>query len=261
MSEAEGQEGGAAQAPRSVALLVTCLIDLFRPSAAFAAVQLLEDAGYSVAVPEQSCCGQPNFNGGDRVGARRMARQMIAALEGYEYVVVPSGSCAAMVSRHYPALFEEGSAEYVRAVALAERTWELTAFLCDVAGVAATGARFDGNLVLHDACSALRELGVREQPRALLAGLQGCRLHEPENADVCCGFGGLFCVKYAGISDRMAQKKITAITAAAGPGDALVSTDLGCLMHLEGKLRRDGASLQVWHIAEVLAGTTKGEPG
>lgn len=235
-----------------VGLLITCLVDAFRPQTGFAAARLLERAGYTVVVPGQGCCGQPNFNGGDSAGARTMALQVIAAFSDCDFVVVPSGSCAAMLRVHYPALFTIGTAGHEGAMSLARRTFELTEFLHDVAAFTGIDAVFAGAVAVHDSCSALRELGVRTQPRALLALVQGCREQPLENPDVCCGFGGLFCVKYPDISGHMAEKKIVDILSTPEPVAALVSTDLGCLLHLEGKLRRDGTALPCLHIAELL---------
>jgi len=242
--------------------MVTCLIDNFRPAAGFASAQLLESAGFSVDVPHQNCCGQANFNGGDEAGAQQLALKTIAVFADYDYVIVPSASCAAMVRVHYPELFAAQTSERAAAEKLASRTWELTEFLHAAAGTNGSDIELDANVVIHDACSALREIGVRDQPRALISQVKGCSEQALANPDVCCGFGGLFCVKYPEISNRMAQKKIADITTTTEPVDAIVSTDLGCLLHLEGKLRRDGSSIRVWHIAEVLAGftNTKDEP-
>ena len=250
----------AANPDNSVALFATCLIDAFRPAAAFAAVALLERAGFEVAVPVQSCCGQPNFNGGDNGGARAMAMELMRDFAAYRYVVVPSASCAAMIRVHYPELFADEPVHLEQAKALAAKTYELTSFLVDVARAELPDSGFAGTVVMHDACSALRELNVREQPRKLLAGVSQCRVQSLKNADVCCGFGGLFCVKYPEISARMADKKIADIRATGSGGTALVSTDLGCLLHLGGRLHRedDEDALPVLHIAEVLAGMTGG---
>lgn len=250
MSENTGVTG------RRVGLLVTCLVDLFRPNAGFAAVKLLEQAGYTVEVPEQGCCGQPNFNGGDLTGAQAIALQTIQAFAGFDYVVVPSCSCAAMLKVHYPELFDAGSTHAQAAEELASRTWELTSFLHDVAGLAELSAEFEGRVVVHDSCSGLRELGVQQQPRALLNKLTGLTELPLKNPDVCCGFGGTFCVKYPDISNRIADKKLADIHALEEPIDALVSTDLGCLLHLSGKLHREGSSIRALHVAEVLAGMT-----
>ncbi|CAL8968729.1 Lactate utilization protein A [Rhodoplanes serenus] len=238
--------------PKRVGLLVTCLVDLIRPSVGFAAVRLLEEAGCTVDVPSQTCCGQPAFNAGDRSTARRIAEQVIVAFEPFDYVVVPSGSCAGQVRLHYPELFQGDPAWQPRADAVAAKTFELTQFLVDVCGVDAVAARCDATVTYHDSCSSLRELGVRDQPRALLARVDGLTLAESVDTDVCCGFGGTFCVKYPEISDRMVGKKAAAVTA-SGAG-MLLAADLGCLINIAGKLLRDGAPVEVRHVAEVLAG-------
>lgn len=246
-----------ASEPRIVALFVTCLVDLFRPSVGMAAVKLLEEAGCRVAVPEaQTCCGQPAYNSGDRQDAKRLARGVIAAFEGFDYVVAPSGSCAGMISHHYPALFADEPEWAARARDLARRTWELTAFLTDVCGVERVAARFDGSVTYHDSCSGLRELGVKRQPRRLLASVAGLTLQEMAEPEVCCGFGGTFCVKYPEISDAMVQRK-TADIAATGAG-TLLAGDMGCLLNMAGKLKREGSPVRARHVAEVLAGMADG---
>ncbi len=244
----------AAPAPRRVGLLVTCLVDLIRPSVGFAAVKLLEEAGCVVDVPRQSCCGQPAFNSGDRAAAQDIARQVIAAFAPHDYVVAPSGSCAGMLKAHYPELFHGDPNWQPRADALAAKTHELTSFLVDVCGVDKVAARLDATATYHDSCSGLRELGVHDQPRRLLATVAGLQLAEMRDADVCCGFGGTFCVKYPDISNAIVAKKAAAV-AATGAG-LLLAGDLGCLMNMAGKLQRDGAAVAVRHVAEVLAGMT-----
>lgn len=238
-------------AGRRVALLATCLVDLFRPTVAFAAVKLLEDAGCHVEVPVQTCCGQPAFNSGDRADARVLAEQLIAAFEGCDYVVGPSGSCIGML-HHYPELFEAGSAWQVRAAALADKSYELLAFLVDVCGVEQVDAHYAGCVTYHDSCSGLRELGVKAQPRKLLASVSGLQLKEMEEAEICCGFGGTFCLKYPEISNRMVSDKCANI--AASGADTLLAGDLGCLLNIAGKLKREGSTIRVRHVAEVLAG-------
>jgi L-lactate dehydrogenase complex protein LldE len=241
--------------PARVALLVTCLVDLFRPSVGFAAVALLEAAGCTVEVPRvQTCCGQPAYNSGDRADAQAIARQVIAAFAGYDYVVAPSGSCAGMVRVHYPLLFADEPAMLAAAEALAARTYELVAFLVDVRGMTGVAARWDGTATYHDGCSGLRELGVKAQPRALLAAVEGLRLTELPGAEVCCGFGGTFCVKYPEISDKMVGDKAADI--AATGADTVLAGDLGCLLNIAGKLARLGSAVKVRHVAEVLAGMT-----
>ena len=235
-----------------VALFVTCLVDMFRPSVGFAAAKLLEDAGCRVVVPEaQTCCGQPGYNAGDRANAVTIARQVIDAFEGYDYVVVPSGSCGGMISHHYPALFADDAAMKARAEKLAARTHELTGFLVDVLGVAPAPTRCDVTVTYHDSCSGLRELGVKAQPRHLLAAVEGLKLVEMKGAEICCGFGGTFCVKYPDISNAMLDDKVADI--AATGADTLLAGDMGCLLNMAGKLQRQGHAVCVRHVAEVLA--------
>jgi len=244
----------AAPRPR-VGLFVTCLVDLIRPSVGFAAVKLLEDAGCTVDVPAQTCCGQPAFNSGDRATTRKIAEQMIAAFEPYDYVVAPSGSCAGMLKTHYPELFESDAAWAPRAEKFCAKTYELVSFLVDVLKLEKVAAAFDGAVTYHDSCSGLRELGIKAQPRKLLAGVQGLKLAEMHDADVCCGFGGTFCVKYPDISNTIVTKKAEHI--AATGADTLLAGDLGCLMNMAGRLQRLGKRVKARHIAEVLAGVTE----
>ena len=236
-----------------VALFVTCLVDLFRPSVGFAAVQLLEDAGCVVDVPRnQTCCGQPAYNQGDRGDAVGLARRAIDALQVYDYVVVPSGSCAGMLKQHYPELFPEGSREGESARELAGRTYELVSFLTDVMGVIGVDAEFPARATYHDACAGLRELGIKQQPRLLLQSVRGLELIELPDAEVCCGFGGTFCVKYPEISTRMVDDKAAGV--AATGADVVLAGDLGCLMNIAGRLSRLGSPIEARHVAEVLAG-------
>jgi L-lactate dehydrogenase complex protein LldE len=236
-----------------VGLFVTCLVDLFRPSVGFAAVKLLEDAGCRVEVPEaQTCCGQPAFNSGDTADAAAIARNVIAAFRGYDYVVAPSGSCGGMIVKHYPELFAPGTADHEAALELAGRTHELVSFLTRVMKVEKVEASFPARATYHDSCSGLRELGIKAEPRTLLASVAGVSLREMTDSDVCCGFGGTFCVKYPGISDKMLEKKLKHIHATGA--DTLIAGDLGCLMNMAGKLKRQGSTVKVRHVAEVLAG-------
>ncbi|HEU0222129.1 MAG TPA: (Fe-S)-binding protein [Paracoccaceae bacterium] len=244
------------QKPR-VALFVTCLVDMFRPSVGFASVKLLEAAGCLVEVPDsQTCCGQPAFNSGDRRTAREIAERVIAAFEGYDYVVVPSGSCGAQIAKDYPGLFPPGDPWRARAEALAGRTHEIVSFLHDVMGVERVAARLAARATYHDSCSGLRSLKVREQPRRLLATVEGLTLTEMNEAEVCCGFGGTFCVKYPEISNVMAADKVR--NAAATGAELLLAGDLGCLLNMAGKASREGRALKVRHVVEVLAGMTDG---
>ena len=241
-----------AERGRRVGLFVTCLVDLIRPSVGFAAAKLLEDAGCMVEVPLQSCCGQPAFNAGDRATTRAIAEQVIERFASYDYVVAPSGSCAGMLKLHYPELFQGDPNWRARADAFAAKTYELVSFLVDVLHVERVSAHFSGTVTYHDACSGLRELGVHAQPRRLLGTVQGLTLTEMRDSDVCCGFGGTFCVKYPDVSNAIVSKK-TANIAATG-ARALLAGDLGCLMNMAGKLQREGKPIDVRHVAEVLAG-------
>lgn len=249
-------------APRSrprVGLFATCLVDLFRPSVGFSAAKLIEDAGCEVHVPmAQTCCGQPAYNSGDRKDTRALAIQVIELFEGYDYVVAPSGSCAAMLKHHYPEVFKGDVKWEERCRRFSDKVFELVSFLTDVMFVPKVDATFDGSVTYHDSCSGLRELGVEKQPRKLLATVEGLELKEMAGSDVCCGFGGTFCVKYSDISGTIVSKKTANITATGA--DMLLAGDMGCLMNMAGKLKREGSTVEVRHVAEVLAGMTDGKP-
>ena len=242
----------AESSPR-VGLFVTCLVDLFRPTVGFATVKLLEDAGCRVEAPSaQTCCGQPAYNSGDRRDTAELAKSVIAAFEDFDYVVLPSGSCAGMIHEHYPALLADDPAWAKRARALAAKTHELLSFLVNVRGMTEVDARYDGAVTYHDSCAGLREMNVKQEPRRLLAGVAGLKLTELPDAEVCCGFGGTFCIKYPDISNDMVSRKADNI--AETGADTLLAGDLGCLMNMAGKLKRDGSPVKVRHVAEVLAG-------
>lgn len=242
-----------AQSP-TVALMVTCLVDMMRPSIGFATVKLLEDAGCTVHVPAQTCCGQPNYNSGDRSGAQALARTMISALEGHDYVVAPSGSCAATVIKDYPQILKDDPEWSARAEEISGRTREIVSFLTDVMGVTTTGAKLDAKVTYHDSCSGLRSLGIKEQPRALLGSVEGLDVTEMTEPEVCCGFGGTFCVKMPDISNKMVTNKADDI--ADTGADMVLAGDLGCLMNMGGKLSRQGRPIKARHVVEVLAGMT-----
>jgi L-lactate dehydrogenase complex protein LldE len=248
-----------AEQPVRVALFVTCLVDFFRPSVGFAAVKLLEQAGCQVEVPDaQTCCGQPAYNSGHRRDAAAIAADVIRVFAGYRYVVAPSGSCAGMIKCHYPSLFAADPAMRAKAEDLAARTFELTSFLTDVMKFDAVDAAWRGAATYHDSCSGLRELGVKAQPRRLLASVRGLELKELRDPEACCGFGGTFCVKYGAVSAAITERKAADI---AGAESTLVlAGDLGCLMNMAGRLRRDGQPIAVRHVAEVLAGMTDQPP-
>ena len=237
-----------------IGFFVTCLVDLMRPEIGLSAVKLLEAAGCTVEVPmQQTCCGQPGYNSGDTDAARVLARKFLAEFEGYDHVVVPSGSCGGMIRHHYPALFRDEPDLRNRIQSLCDRTWELTSFLHDVLKVSALPGRFEGEVTYHDSCSGLRELGVQAQPRALMALNPAIRVTEMRDARACCGFGGTFSVKYGDISTAIVDEKIENIHASGAR--CVVLGDLGCMLNIEGRLRRCGdTTTRVLHVAQVLAG-------
>ncbi len=267
MSETSASAAPAVRKQPRVGLFVTCLVDIMRPTIGFAAVKLLEGAGCKVVVPAQTCCGQPAYNSGDRATAKALARQAIETFADCDYVVAPSGSCGGMLARHYPDLFAGEPDMAVKAERFAEKTHELVSFLVDVMRVESVEAHFDGTVAYHDSCAGLRELGIKAQPRRLLASVKGLTLIELEEAETCCGFGGLFAAKYGELSNAIVSRKAVDIHRAKV--GAVLAGDLGCLLNMAGKLQRDGSSVKARHIAEVLAGMAdgpaigepQGEPG
>lgn len=242
-----------------VGLFVTCLVDLFRPSVGFAALKLLEDAGCEVHVPvSQTCCGQPAWNSGDKADTAEIAKEVIKAFEGFDYIVAPSGSCAGMLSRHYVELFEGQHVWAERSRNFAVKVFELISFLTDVLKIESVDAKLSASATYHDSCAGLRELNVKSQPRKLLASVDGLELKEMDNSEVCCGFGGTFAVKFSDISNSIVSEKTANIEKAEA--DLLLAGDLGCLMNMAGKLRRQGSKTEVRHVAEVLAGMTDTPP-
>jgi L-lactate dehydrogenase complex protein LldE len=237
-----------------VALFVTCLVDLHRPSVGFASISLLEAAGCTVEVPRhQTCCGQPAYNAGDRKTARDLATDFITAFAAYDYVVVPSASCGGMLSRHLPHLFDDDPNLRAAADALAAKTHELISFLTDIMHFTPTPPPHHATATYHDSCAGLRELGIKQQPRTLLATVPGLALTEMGDPELCCGFGGTFCVKFPDISTRMVSDKAADIDSTGA--DLLLAGDMGCLLNMAGRLSRTGSTVQVRHIAELLAGT------
>jgi len=234
-----------------IGLLITCLIDLWRPKVGFAAVKLIEATGADVHVPVQTCCGQPAYNSGDRATAQALARQMIDAMAGFDAVVVPSGSCAGMVAAHYPELLADDPVYGPKAKALAAKTFELTDFLTRNPAPSFAAPAFTGTITHHHSCSCLREMNVRDQPLNLLSKVDGATIRQAESVESCCGFGGTFAVKYPDISAAMATKKADDL--AATGADMITACDMGCLMNIAGTLQRQGRTIEVRHIAEVLA--------
>ncbi len=237
---------------KRVSLFVTCLVDQLFPKVGMAMAAVLERLGYELDFPEnQTCCGQPAFNSGYRAEARAVARHFLDTFERSECIVVPSGSCTAMVTHHFAELFHKDPAALERVHALEKRIWEFATFLTGVAGVEDVGARMDDVVTFHDGCHALRELGIAEAPRRLLAHVRGLELREMEPAAECCGFGGTFAVKFAELSGAMARTRMEAILRTGAR--TVVSLDPSCLMQLQGALSRAGAGVRTMHLAEVLA--------
>lgn len=241
-----------------VGLFVTCLVDLVRPNIGFAALKLLQDAGCDVVVPEnQTCCGQPGYNSGARDIAKTLAKKVLAEFRECDYIVAPSGSCSGQMKIHAVEDLFKGEPEEADFRALAAKWFELSDFLVTVLKAppnSSTGAAL-GPITYHDSCSGLRELGIKNQPRTLLQNA-GCTITEMQDAEKCCGFGGTFSIKLGDISTRMAENKCVNI-GVTGAG-AIVGGDLGCLLNIEGRLRRNGdTKTQVYHFAEIAAGMTK----
>ncbi|WP_169566617.1 (Fe-S)-binding protein [Sneathiella limimaris] len=235
-----------------VALFVTCLVDINRPSVGFATVKLLEQTGCKVVVPDaQTCCGQPAYNSGDRRTTKQIAADVIKAFKGFRYVVAPSGSCAGMIKKHYPELFADDPDMLLEAEDLAARTHELVSFLADVRKFKVDDVEFEKKVTYHDSCSSLREMKVKDQPRSLLAGVEDLELIEAEDREACCGFGGTFCIKYSEVSEEMVDRKIDNLRATGA--EVVTAGDLGCLMNIAGRLYRQGHKMKVLHIAEILA--------
>ncbi len=243
----------------SIGLFATCLVDLMRPSIGFATAKLLENAGCRVSVPiAQSCCGQPAYNSGDNVNARAIAKKVIHAFKDFDFVVVPSGSCASMIRNHYPVLFKSDPEWSYLANSMAKKTFELVAFLVDILKTNDLTADYKGVVTYHDSCSSLRELQIHDQPRKLIRKINGTVFKEGIETEACCGFGGLFCVKYPDISGHMVNAKVDDVLATGA--DTLLANDLGCLINIAGRLNRRGSPVKVRHIAEVLANMTEGPP-
>lgn len=243
--------------PARVQLFITCIADTLFPQVGEAVVEVLERLGLEVAFPEaQTCCGQPAFNGGFQTEAREVALRFLDVFEptAPDPIVTPSGSCAAMVVHAYAELFRDDPVNRARAEAVAARTYEFAQFLVEGLGVTDVGARFEGALTYHASCHLLRELGVRDAPRALLAKVRGAEVKPLTGAEECCGFGGLFAVKYGALSGAILDKKLENL--AASGAETLVGCDMSCLMHIQGGLHRDGRNIQCLHLAEVLRATS-----
>ncbi|RFM25856.1 (Fe-S)-binding protein [Deminuibacter soli] len=235
----------------NVQLFIPCFIDQLYPSVAFNMVKVLEKAGCTVQYnTNQTCCGQPAYNAGFRNEAKEVCTKFVKDFSGADYIVAPSASCTGFVRNYYPQLFNNSSM-HNEVKTLGERTYELSDFLINVLGVDDLGARLDGKATYHDSCAALRECKIKQEPRRLLQKVKGLELVEMNDVETCCGFGGTFAVKFEPISIAMADQKIT--NAAATDAQYLISTDMSCLMHLDGYIKHKGSNLKVLHLAEVLA--------
>ena len=251
---AQRRKGAKADARKKmkVSLFITCLVDQFFPEVGMSVVSVLRKQGVEVEFPkDQTCCGQPAFNSGFTTEARDLAKRFVEIFENSEYVVAPSGSCTSMVRVFYPELLKDDPDWHKRAVSLASRTYEFTEFLVNVLGVEDVGAYYQGKVALHQSCHLLRELNVKTEPQRLLKTVKGIELVELERSDSCCGFGGLFAIKYPHISGSILQEKIDCIRKSGG--DVVVACDMGCLMHIGGGLSRQGDTTRTMHIAELLA--------
>ncbi|MFH1985407.1 MAG: (Fe-S)-binding protein [Pseudomonadota bacterium] len=237
---------------KRVTLFVQCLVDGLYPEVGDAMIAIFNRLGISVDCPvEQTCCGQPAYNAGYRRAACVAAKHFIEIFEDAEAIVCPSGSCVYMVKHHYPDLFEPHSNWFDRALRVGRKTFELTQYLVDELKVENLGARYAGRITYHDSCHLLRGLKVAEQPRRLIRNIQDAELVEMRDADICCGFGGTFAVKYPDISTAMVDDKISNILATGA--DTVTGCDVSCLMNIQGRLHRIGSSVKTLHIAELLA--------
>ena len=235
-----------------VSLFVTCMVDQLFPKVGMAMATVLERLGYRIDFPEeQTCCGQPAFNSGYRNEARIVARHFLKTFEASETIVVPSGSCTAMITHHFADLFQKEPETLARIHEMERKVFEFATFLTEVAGVEDVGASLQDIVTFHDGCHALRELGVRSAPRRLLSRVRGLELREMTPAEECCGFGGTFSVKFAELSGAMMRTKIDAILQTGA--NTVVSLDPSCLMQIQGGLSRAGSSVRTMHLAEVLA--------
>lgn len=239
-----------------IGFFVTCLVDSMRPNIALASIKLLEKADCKVVVPaSQTCCGQPAFNNGDDNTTKQLAKQVIDNFLNYDYLVAPSGSCLGMIKTHYPELFQDDPVYLLKAEKLSKKSYEILSFLSDVLNIEIEQS-FNETVTYHDSCSGLRELGIQSQPRSLLSKVNGLELTEMKDTDICCGFGGTFCVKYPEISTSLVTDKVNNISETNA--DVLLAGDLGCLMNIAGRCARLNKPVRCYHTVEVLAGMADG---
>jgi L-lactate dehydrogenase complex protein LldE len=234
-----------------VEIFVPCFIDQLYPDTAFNMVKVLEKAGCEISYNiNQTCCGQPAFNAGFRTESKAVCSKFLKDFKGADYIVAPSASCVGFIRNYYSKLFDNSS-DHNNVIKIAERTYEFSEFMVKVLGVEDIGATLEGKATYHDSCAALRDCKIKAEPRKLLGNVKGLELVELEDVETCCGFGGTFAVKFEAISIAMADQKVThALTTGA---KYLISTDLSCLMHLQGYIKTRGYNLQTLHIADVLA--------
>lgn len=238
-------------------IFITCLVDQFFPEVGESMVRVLSRLGVDLDFPqEQTCCGQPAFNSGFHSEARVLAKRFLEIFQGNDYIVVPSGSCGSMVKVFNQQLFQDEPQLRQEAQALASRVYEFSEFLVKVLGVTDVGASCSSKVTYHDSCHLRRELGVISEPRALIRGIKGAQLVEMEQAEVCCGFGGSFAVKYSDISGAILAEKVRNIQNTGA--DVLVANDSGCLMHIAGALERQGSKIKPLHLAQLLDQTQEG---
>ena len=243
---------------QTVQLFATCLVDAFKPGVGMAVVDILEEQGLTVEFPaNQTCCGQPAFNGGFWEDARAMARQTLDVLSATKGpIIIPSGSCTDMIVNHYAELLA-GEPEYAAKIEdVTSRSYEFTQFLVDELGVTDTGAAYQGRLTYHSSCHGLRGLGISKQPKTLLANVDQAEIVPLPGEETCCGFGGLFAVKMSDISGAMLQDKLDNIESTNA--DVVVGADVSCLMHIAGGLKKRGSKVQVKHVAEIIRRKDKG---
>ena len=235
----------------NASLFATCIVDQLFPQVGVSVVRVLRRLGVQVDFPfDQTCCGQPLYNSGFNRPARRLAERVLQGFQGSKYVVVPSGSCAAMMRVFYLGLFQDDPELHRQAQEFAPKVYEFSQFLVQVLGVEDVGAAFQGAATYHPSCHLMREMEVREEPLKLLAHVSGLELLDLPQAETCCGFGGTFAVKYPHISEGMLADKVDSVIASGGA--TLVSCDMGCLMHIDGALRRQSPDIQSRHLAQVL---------
>lgn len=234
-----------------VQIFIPCFVDQLYPQTAFNMVKVLEKLGCEVEYnSNQTCCGQPAYNAGFRAEAKEVCTKFVNDFAGSDYIVSPSASCTGFVRNYYPGLFDNSS--YHNDIkALQKRTFEFSEFLVKVLNVDDVGASFHAKATYHDSCAGLRECGIKQEPRQLLSKVKGLELVEMNDVETCCGFGGTFAVKFESISTAMADQKVS--NALQTGAECIISTDLSCLMHLDGYIRGKNLQIQTMHLADVLA--------